>query len=46
MWANVAASFVIEQDGLPSMKTILGREVWNGDYPWERVDNLKRRMEM
>ncbi|BEJ15674.1 hypothetical protein CspHIS471_0502790 [Cutaneotrichosporon sp. HIS471] len=46
VWANVAASFVIEQDGLPTIKTILGREVWNGDYPWERVENLKRRMKM
>lgn len=46
VWASVAASFVVEQDGLPSMTKILGREVWNGDYPWERVDALKKKREM
>lgn len=43
VWANVAASFIIEQDGLPKMNKVLGREVWNGDYPWERVAEMQRR---
>lgn len=43
VWANVAASFIIEQDGLPTMHKVLGREVWNGDYPWERVAEMQRR---
>lgn len=25
------------------MHTVLGREVWNGDYPWERVADMQRR---
>lgn len=43
VWANVAASFIIEQDGLPKMHRVLGREVWNGDYPWERIAEMQRR---
>lgn len=44
IWASVAASFVVEQDGLPSMTKVLGREVWNGGYPWERVEEMRRRV--
>lgn len=43
VWASVAASFIVEQEGLPSMSKVLGRELWNGDDPWERVKELKRR---
>jgi hypothetical protein len=41
----VAASFIIEQDGLPRLATINGAEVWNGAYPRNRVRELVARME-
>ncbi|WVQ73197.1 hypothetical protein IAR50_002763 [Cryptococcus sp. DSM 104548] len=40
-WGTVAASFVIEQDGLPTLtKGEDGKELWNGEDPWERLKAL------
>ncbi|WVQ82954.1 hypothetical protein IAT38_005090 [Cryptococcus sp. DSM 104549] len=37
-WGSVAASFTIEQNGLPTLtKGEDGKELWNGEDPWERV---------
>lgn len=37
-WGSVAASFAIEQTGLPQLtKTSDGRELWNGQNPRERL---------
>lgn len=45
-FAATAASFAIEQKGLPRFTTSSdGREVWNGDDPWDRLHSLMRREE-
>ena len=44
MYGNVAASFAIEQIGLPTLKTVGEREFWNGDVPWERLNTYKKRV--
>ena len=36
-WGSVAASFVIEQDGLPTLTVADGRELWNGQDSWDRL---------
>ncbi|OCF43575.1 hypothetical protein I317_02593 [Kwoniella heveanensis CBS 569] len=42
IWGNVAASFTIEQDGLPHLSIgENGRELWNGQDPWLRVEEMK-----
>ncbi|WVW84663.1 hypothetical protein I302_106697 [Kwoniella bestiolae CBS 10118] len=48
IWGSVAASFTIEQDGLPMITNIDGDgdELWNGEDPWERVREMKRDMGM
>lgn len=45
LWGTVAASFIIEQHGLPKMSMAAGRELWNGEDPWERVKALRARLE-
>lgn len=44
IWATVAASFIVQQDGLPTMTTVHGREFWNGEFAWTRVEKLKKRI--
>ncbi|GAA5978112.1 hypothetical protein JCM5350_007399 [Sporobolomyces pararoseus] len=40
--AAVAASFIIEQFGLPSVETVNGKEeLWNGASPKERLEKLQ-----
>ncbi|KAF7355148.1 Ribokinase-like protein [Mycena sanguinolenta] len=41
--ASVAASFVIEQAGLPTISVVDGTTLWNGDSPQRRLDELKKR---
>ncbi|KAJ7368102.1 Ribokinase-like protein [Mycena albidolilacea] len=41
--ASVAASFVIEQTGLPNISLTSGATLWNGDRPERRLDELKKR---
>lgn len=41
LYAAVSASFVIEQEGLPSMEP--GGGSWNGDSPQRRLSDLRRR---
>lgn len=38
-WGSIAASFMIEQDGLPvlSLSDKGDRELWNGVDPWQRL---------
>ena len=38
-WGSIAASFVIEQDGLPvlSLSDKGDRELWNDVDPWQRL---------
>jgi hypothetical protein len=45
LWGTVAASFIIEQHGLPKVSMAAGRELWNGEDPWERVKALRARLE-
>lgn len=46
LWGTVAASFVIEQNGLPSLKERSdGGELWNGEDSRERLDLLRARLE-
>ena len=41
----MAASFVVEQHGLPILTTgENGKELWNGEDPQERVDKLRERL--
>ncbi|WVR06367.1 hypothetical protein IAU60_003398 [Kwoniella sp. DSM 27419] len=41
LWASTAASFTIEQDGLPRMTLIDGLELWNGVDPMSRVQQMQ-----
>jgi len=41
--ASVAASFIIEQQGLPTISLANGSTLWNGDSPQRRLDELKMR---
>ncbi|KAJ7667811.1 Ribokinase-like protein [Mycena polygramma] len=41
--ASVAASFIIEQEGLPTVSLVNGSTQWNGDSPQRRLDELKKR---
>lgn len=44
MWGNVAASFAIEQVGVPVLgRTTDGRETWNGVVPQDRLQEFERR---
>jgi len=46
MWGNVAASFCIEQVGVPVLgKTEDGRETWNGVVVEERLREFEKRCE-
>ncbi|WVF69163.1 hypothetical protein IAT40_003938 [Kwoniella sp. CBS 6097] len=41
IWGNVSASFTIEQDGLPHLTlNEEGKELWNGQDPWTRVEEM------
>jgi hypothetical protein len=44
LWATVAASFTIEQSGLPTLEKREGVELWNGDVPRERIETLRHRL--
>ncbi|KAJ7781450.1 Ribokinase-like protein [Mycena metata] len=41
--ASVSASFVIEQEGLPTMSNVNESTQWNGDTPQRRLVDLKKR---
>lgn len=41
LYASVSASFIIEQEGLPSMESD-GRS-WNGNSPQRRLSDLRKR---
>lgn len=45
-YANISASFVVQQFGLPSLTrtTEDGEERWNGVLPSERLEKLRGRM--
>jgi hypothetical protein len=45
LWGTVAASFMIEQHGLPKVSMEAGRELWNGEDPWGRMEALRARLE-
>nr|XP_019012750.1 uncharacterized protein I206_02245 [Kwoniella pini CBS 10737]OCF51531.1 hypothetical protein I206_02245 [Kwoniella pini CBS 10737] len=42
IWGSVAASFTIEQDGLPILTVKNDKELWNGQDPLERVMIMKK----
>ncbi|KAJ7499142.1 Ribokinase-like protein [Mycena latifolia] len=42
-YASVAASFIIEQEGLPAISVVNGSTRWNGDTPERRLNELKAR---
>jgi len=47
IWGSVAASFTIEQDGLPHLTvSSVGRELWNGQDPWDRVEEMRERLKV
>jgi hypothetical protein len=44
MYAATAASFAIEQKGLPRLDSTGGKERWNEDDPYRRLEDLRQRM--
>ncbi|KAJ7937235.1 Ribokinase-like protein [Mycena leptocephala] len=42
-YASVSASFIIEQQGLPTISIVNGATQWNGDDPQRRLDQLRKR---
>jgi len=45
VWGSVAASFIVQQVGLPMLTTSAeGPEMWNGACVKERVDHLVSRI--
>ncbi|WWC88679.1 uncharacterized protein L201_003592 [Kwoniella dendrophila CBS 6074] len=45
IWGSVAASFTIEQDGLPVLTKNADKELWNGEDPLKRVKIMKKTRE-
>lgn len=46
LYASVSASFTIEQSGLPTViqnSSPPGKELWNGDDPYRRLEDLRSR---
>ena len=43
-WGSVAASFAIEQVGMPALERLDGKESWNGVDVFERLEEYKRRL--
>lgn len=44
-WGSIAASFAIEQVGVPSLSQDEdGKEFWNGQNPHDRLDDYKKRL--
>ncbi|KAG5984026.1 hypothetical protein E4U55_006322 [Claviceps digitariae] len=44
-WGSIAASFAIEQVGMPDLQIDLdGFETWNGEQVFKRLDNFNRRI--
>jgi sugar/nucleoside kinase (ribokinase family) len=41
IWASVAASFAIEQIGMPTLTQEPEGELWNGEGAWKRVNQLR-----
>lgn len=44
LWATVAASLVIEQNGLPTLEYGREEDIWNGENPKDRVEKLRSRL--
>jgi len=44
VWGSVAASFAIEQIGMPKLEDGGEGEIWNGEGVWGRVDTLMKRV--
>ncbi|KAJ6599288.1 Ribokinase-like protein [Mycena vulgaris] len=42
-YASVAASFIIEQEGLPAISAVEGSTRWNNDIPERRLNELRTR---
>ena len=42
---SVAASFAIEQPGLPKLSHYEGKELWNGEQSLDRLDVMRKRVE-
>ncbi|KAF8901708.1 Ribokinase-like protein [Gymnopilus junonius] len=46
LYATISSSFIIEQEGLPSLtRAPSGTELWNGDEPLKRLEILQQRNE-
>ncbi len=46
IWGTIAASFVIEQNGLPMLSTLTsGIELWNEEDPWDRIRMFRERLQ-
>ncbi|KAL9060155.1 MAG: hypothetical protein Q9162_000769 [Coniocarpon cinnabarinum] len=43
-WGSVAASYAIEQVGMPALTSSGAHETWNGSRPLERLAEFKRRL--
>ncbi|KLT41647.1 Ribokinase-like protein [Cutaneotrichosporon oleaginosum] len=46
IYGSTAASFAIEQRGIPQLSTEHGEELWNGDDAWARLKEMARRTEL
>ena len=45
LYGNVAASYAIEQLGVPQLRVSEGKELWNGSSPFLRLAELMQRLE-
>ena len=45
LYGTIAASFAVEQVGLPTLQVIDGQEFWNGETVRDRLNKLKSRLE-
>lgn len=45
IYASTAASFAIQQRGLPKLETTSSGDQWNGDDPWRRLRSLRTRVD-
>ena len=43
LYGTVSAAYIIEQEGLPKLSRANSEEIWNGDSPHIRLENIRER---
>jgi hypothetical protein len=46
LYGTVSAAYIIEQEGLPKLSRANSEEIWNGDSPRIRLENIRERSKM